>query len=335
MESPSCLLPGDQMTIHLSTDTIEVQITPNRGADITRLIHRPTGINVFAESPTGDVTNSQSSWSDSMTQWINGYPGGWQVLLPNAGPERQWEGAHQGFHGEASLASWAVREQTADRCELDTSLLTAPIHVHRTVTVKQSRLTVIDRISNLSPQPTAFRLCQHPAFGHHFLDESSYLVTTAGRFIADSDNPGSLARPNATGAPTDILPSGPLPNSVSLPGPGSGDSLFGALTEFVPEGGRDQNASVTFVSPTKQLAATVSWDAAVFPYTWFWIEANAMQTWPWFQRLYSVAVEPANILPGSGFGPAGYERGGPGTTLDAGETLTSEVSISLDPHPSH
>jgi hypothetical protein len=194
---------------------------------------------------------------------------------------------------------------------------------------------VTDRITNLSPQPTTFRLCQHPAFGHHFLDDASYLLTTAGRFIADAESPGSMVSPNATGAPTDVLPPGRLPGAVSLPGPGSGESLFGALCEFVPVGEKDQSVSVTFVSPTKNLAATLSWDANVFPYTWFWIEANAMPTWPWFQRLYSVAVEPATILPGSGPGPDGYERGGLGTPLDAGQTLTSEVSITLDAHTSN
>lgn len=320
------------MSIRLGTETLEVHITPERGADITRLIHRPTAINVFAESPTGNVTNSQSAWSDSMTHWINGYPGGWQMLLPNAGPERQWEGVSQGFHGEASLASWAVSSQTDSQCDMETSLLTSPLHVHRTVRAEGSRLTVTDRITNLSPLPATFRLCQHPAFGHHFLDDSSYLVTTAGRFIADAESPGSLAQQNATGKPTDILPLGPVPHSVSLPGQASGHSLFGALTEFGPAGENNHHASVTFVSPTKHLAATVAWDANVFPYSWFWIEANAMATWPWFQRLYSIAVEPANILPGTGPGPNGYQRGGPGTTLRGGETLTSEVSITLEPH---
>lgn len=329
------LSPGDPMTIRLSTETIEVHVAPERGADIVRFIHRPSGINIFSESPTGDVTNTTSAWGDSMTHWINGYPGGWQILLPNAGPERHWEGVSQGFHGEASLASWTIQEQSAQHCELETSLLTAPLRVHRTVTVIESRLTVTDQITNLAPQPTTFRLCQHPAFGPQFLDDASYLVTTAGRFIADAENPGSMALRNATGAPAQVLPTGPFPHTVSLPGPGSGNSLFGALTEFVPVGEENQNTSVAFVSPTRNLAATISWDASVFPYTWFWIEANAMPTWPWFQRLYSVAVEPANTLPGSGPGPDHYERGGPGTTLDAGKTLSSVVSISINAHTSH
>lgn len=317
------------MAIELSTDVIAVQITPERGADITQLIHRPTGINVLAQSPTGKVTNTHASWSDSKAQWLNGYPGGWQLLVPNASTEREWDGVIQGFHGEASLATWTVLSHAVDHCELETYLLTAPLHLHRTITVTESRLSVTDRITNLSPESTTFRLCQHPAFGQDFLGEGSYLVTTAGRFIADAENTGSLAEPNATGAPADVLSPGPVTHSVSLPDPGSGDSLAGVLTEFEPAGDDDPPVSVTFVSPSAKLAATLSWDHHVYPFAWVWFEANTKPTWPWFGRLYALAIEPANMMPGSGPAPGGYERGGEGTTLDPGQTLTSQVDVSL------
>lgn len=323
------------MAIELISDTLKVLITPERGADITQLIHRPSKINVFAESPTGKVVNSHAAWSDSKTHWLNGYPGGWQVLVPNAGTEREWDGVTQGFHGEASLASWTVLSQTTDHCELETHLLTAPLHLHRTIAVTQSRLSVIDRITNLSPQATTFRLCQHPAFGDHFLGDGSYLLTTAGRFIADAENTGSLAEPNATGAPAEVLSPGPVPRSVSLPSPGSGDSLAGVLTEFEPHGDNNVTTSVTFVSPRRHLSATLSWEPHIYPYAWVWFEANTAAAWPWFGRLYSLAIEPANMMPGSGPAPGGYERGGPGTTLLPAQTLSSEVSITLSDISSH
>lgn len=321
------------MAIQLSTETIEVRITPERGADITQLIHRPSGINVFAQSPTGKVTNSRAGWSDSKAQWLNGYPGGWQLLVPNASTEREWDGVVQGFHGEASLATWTVLSETVDHCELETYLLTAPLHLHRNIAVSQSRLMVTDRITNMSPEPTTFRLCQHPAFGQDFLGEGSYLLTTAGRFIADAENTGSLAEPNATGAPTDVLSPGPVPHSVSLPNPGSGDSLAGVLTEFQPASDADPGATAIFVSPSTHLVARLSWDPQVYPFAWVWFEANTKSTWPWFGRLYSLAIEPANMMPGSGPAPGGPARGGLGTTLDPAQTLTSEVGITLSTMP--
>ena len=317
------------MSINLTNESIEVTITPDRGADITRLVDRETGIQVFAESPTGLVTRSATSSGSSLVQWISGYPGGWQILVPNAGTEREWAGVTQGYHGEASLAKWDIRSFKPDRLEVETYLLTAPLHITRTVTIKGQLLSVVDRITNQASQPTSFRLCQHPAFGDDFLDDSSYLEIAARRFLADGENPGSLVARDQTGTPEEVFKPGPRATTVLLPGPGSGESLSGAFTEFPTQSDGSTTTSVTFVSPNKGLSARLSWDTNIYPHAWFWIEANATPTWPWFRRLYSVAVEPSNVLPGSGGSQAGLERGGPGTTLEGGETLTSEVTLEL------
>lgn len=318
------------MSINLTNDALEVTITPERGADITRLVDKGSGTQVFAKSPTALVTSATAVRGSSLVQWISGYPGGWQVLVPNAGPEREWAGVTQGYHGEASLATWAIRSFRLDRLELETYLITAPLYVKRTVSISGKVLSVVDQVTNQAPQATSFRLCQHPAFGSNFLDGSSYLEITAGRFLADAENPGSLVAGNQTGTPREVLKPGPQAATISLPGPGSGESLSGAFTEFPLQSNGSTTTSVTFVSPNKWLSARLSWDTKVYPHAWFWIEANATPTWPWFQRLYSVAVEPSNVLPGFGVAQAGLERGGPGATLAAGETLTSEVTIELN-----
>lgn len=320
------------MTVRLSNTVIDVTIKPERGADITRMIHKPTCIQVFAESPTGQVTNSRSSWGDSLINWIDGYPGGWQVLIPNAGAEREWGGITQGYHGEASLAAWTVVSQQETFCELETFLLTAPLHLRRAIEIKGPLLTVSDRITNLSPDETQFRFCHHPAFGHHFLDEFSYLDISAGLFIADTDDPGTLASPHSSGKLSNFLPQGPRENTATLPGPHSADSLVGALVELTPDRDGDPTVSATLVSPTKGLSARLSWDATVFPYAWVWIEAHAKKTWPWFQRMYAVAIEPANSLPGEGVSPTGHLRGGHGASLAPGATLTTNVSLFLEAH---
>ena len=317
------------MSIKLTNESIEVAITPDRGADITRLVDRETGIQVFAESPTGLVTRSATSSGSSLVQWISGYPGGWQILVPNAGTEREWAGVTQGYHGEASLAKWDIRSFEPHRLEVETYLLTAPLYIARTVSINGQLLSVVDRITNQASQPTSFRLCQHPAFGDHFLDGSSYLEVAARRFLADGENPGSLVAQDQTGTPEEVFKQGPHSTTISLPGPGSGESLSGAFTEFPPQRDGSTTTSVTFVSPNTGLSARLSWDIKIYPHAWFWIEANGTPTWPWFQRLYSVAVEPSNVLPGSGESQAGLERGGPGTTLEGGETLTSEVTLEL------
>src|SRR6478609_9579193 len=102
---------GADMPIILTSDALEATITPERGADIVQVVDRATATPLFAQAPPGPVAPGPAR--DSMAQWLRGYPGGWQLLIPNAGLEREHDGARQGFHGEAALATWTVLAQDA------------------------------------------------------------------------------------------------------------------------------------------------------------------------------------------------------------------------------
>ncbi|KRC59259.1 hypothetical protein ASE14_15975 [Agromyces sp. Root81] len=308
------------MAITLTNDALEVRVAPERGADIVQLIDRTTGTPVLAESPTGRVTSTGPFTGDSMANWLNGYPGGWQLLAPNAGPEREHDGVRQGFHGEAALARWTVLERDAASCELETSLLTAPLHLHRKVALDGAELSVVDTITNLSPDPTSTRLVQHPAFGSPFLDGDSFLVASAHTLLTDADAPGTLAPADASGPPDSLIAAGPMPRSIRLPAPGSGASLFAALTDF-------ESPEATFYSPNRGFGIRVAWDARVFPHAWLWMEANAGSGWPWFRRLYAIAVEPANVLPGAG-AVDGRLRGTSGVEILPGEHITTSTTLT-------
>ncbi|WP_457101385.1 DUF4432 family protein [Microbacterium sp. P5_E9] len=316
------------MAITLRSASLEVRVTPERGADIAQIVDRVTDTPLLSVSPTR-LARSVSTPADSMAAWIQGYPGGWQLLAPNAGPERTHDGVRQGFHGEASLAIWDVLAQDASSCELETHLLTAPLHLRRVVTLAADTLTVSDTVTNLSPDPVWTRLVQHPAFGAPFLDEDSYLVPGAGTIVTDADAPGSMAGTDVVGPPQEVLPEGPVGGSIRLPGSGSGASLFGALTDFT-------DAGVLFASPRRGFGIRLRWNRDVLPHAWIWIEANAGAGWPWFRRLYAVAVEPANVLPGDDDAAiGGHRRGGPGTEIPPGESVTMTVTLTREPlHPS-
>jgi hypothetical protein len=306
--------------ITIRSDALEATITPERGADIVQVVDRASGTPLLAESPTGLVGSSTGATPDSMTGWLRGYPGGWQLLVPNAGPEREHDGARQGFHGEASLATWEVLAQSETSCALETSLLTAPLRLRRSVSIDGDALTVSDEIENLSPDTVETRIVQHPAFGAPFLDGESYFLTSAAKIVTDADAPGTLAGADIIGIPQEVLEEGPEPGSIRIPAPGSGASLFAALTEFAaPE--------VTFCSPTRELAVRLAWDSSILPHAWLWIEANAGRGWPWFRRLYAIAIEPANVLPGEGGTPA-HPRGGNGTRIPAGHTIGLTTSLT-------
>ena len=72
----------------LRTGDIEAVILPDKGADIYSLTDRRTGVDVLFKSPWG--RRSAGPWpraASSMQRWVEAYPGGWQVLLPNGGDE--------------------------------------------------------------------------------------------------------------------------------------------------------------------------------------------------------------------------------------------------------
>ncbi|MFV0428917.1 MAG: DUF4432 family protein [Arachnia sp.] len=313
------------MTMLLSSADLEVIVAPERGADILQVTDRRTGTGVLAQSPTG-LSRPSLGTSDSMTAWLRGYPGGWQFLVPNAGPERVHDGVSQGYHGEAALTQWSVLTQSPAACTLQTYLASAPLRLHRHISVVGPHLVVTDTLENTSPDPVSTRMVQHPAFGEQFLNEDSYVIVGAKTLITDAQAPGTMARAGRVGTPAEILGTGPVPGSIAVPGPGSGSSLFAAFADL------ESAPSAILASPRHGFAMKLEWTATSFPYAWFWIEANATSGWPWFRRLYAVAVEPANILPGEG--PAGgYQRGGDGISIAAEAKFTTTTRLSRQDLP--
>lgn len=310
------------MPITLSSSMFEVTITPERGADIVQIVDCATGIPTLSVSPTADATTPSAFGADSMTQWITGYPGGWQFCTPNAGPERLHDGVLQGYHGESALSSWEVLASNDSTAELVARLITAPLELNRRIDVTDGGLTVVDTVRNLSEDAVSARLLQHPAFGTPFLDEFSYLVTDAGILLTDGTAPGTLTGADVSGRPDELLSAGPVPNSVMLPGPGSRQALFGALAGFPVV-----DPSVLFASPTHGFGMELSWRREDYPVAWLWMEANAGSGWPWFRRMYAMAVEPGNTLPGEDASTSELTRGGNGTVLTGGGRFVSTVRM--------
>ena len=104
------LSPGPTATLILSNNDLRGQRSCRRkGADIYALADRRTGVDVLFKSPWG--TRSPGPWlraASSMERWVEAYPGGWQVLLPNGGDECVEQGVTWGYHGEAALVPWTV-----------------------------------------------------------------------------------------------------------------------------------------------------------------------------------------------------------------------------------
>ena len=158
-------------------------------------------------------------------------------------------------------------------------------------------------MTNLSPDPVQTRIVQHPAFGAPFLDDESYLVARRGTIVTDADAPGSLASADARRhAAAMSFP----PDRVAGQHPSSRSRLrvhrcSRALTDFA-------DAEVHVLQPdAADSRVRLRWDGERSAARLVLDRGERRTGWPWFRRLYAVAVEPANVLPGEG-GSAGATR---------------------------
>jgi Domain of unknown function (DUF4432) len=291
-------------SLWITSDQLLVEVRPGKGADITSITDRATGIDVLARAPWGrpDLATARST-GDSQLDWLARYGGGWQQLIPNAGAERVVGGVRRGYHGEAAIVGWEVLAADRDGAVMATDLITAPLHLTREVRVTGPALTVTQTIRNTCAEPLPVMWVEHPGFGAPFVDEHCTLTTGARSIVTDAQAPGNLLAADTWSA----FPHATLAGQVQttdlreVPGPGSGRSVFGCLSDFT-------GSWFEIDSPAAGFGIRVEWDAAVLPHAWFWQECHATGGFPWHRRAYVIAVEPANVLPGDP-SPGCAERG--------------------------
>ena len=306
--------PVEELTVlTLRTGDIEAVILPDKGADIYSLTDRRTGVDVLFKSPWG--RRSAGPWpraASSMQRWVEAYPGGWQVLLPNGGDECVEQNVTWGYHGEAALVPWQVLQAGETAATLETRLFTVPLHVRREFTLCGAVLRLTETVTNDSPQELEVMWIHHPAFGAPFLEHGCLLSAGCASVLADHEAPGTLLAPasehrwpharDVSGGPLDLR---------AIPGPDEPRSVLAYLGDFT-------SGYFAITNPRLRLGAGLRWPLEVFPRAWLWQEVHAGEGWPWYQRAYAVAVEPASTIPGHGMGTA-RAQGYPGVRFAAGQ----------------
>ncbi len=312
-------MPPEHERLRLLSDELEVVVLPRKGADIYAIVDRASGIDVLFKSPWGWCDpDTLPPTGDSQQDWLARYPGGWQQLVPNAGPERRVRGVSRGFHGEAATTPWHVQSRTGSSAVLATRLPDEALSLTRTLVLEGPTLTLSDTVRNDSAEPTEVMWVQHPGFGAPFIDGSCRLDFGAGTLISDAEAPGTaFAQDRSFDVSADAVTD--FSRDVrSVPGPGSRSSAFGALTDF-------SSGWFSIDSPNAGFGIRVDWDAAVFPHAWFWQECHASSGPPWFGEAYVIAVEPANVLPGDP-SPGCSDRGR-SPVLTPGESWVGRISV--------
>jgi hypothetical protein len=298
----------------LRNSDVAVTILPDKGADIYALADRRTGVDVLFKSPWG--VRSPGPWlraASSMERWVEAYPGGWQVLLPNGGDECVEQGMTWGYHGEAALVPWQVQHAGETAAALETRLFSVPLRLLREFTLSGPVLRLTETVTNESATELEVMWIHHPAFGAPFLERGCLLSAGCASVLADHEAPGTLLAPGSAHPwPHARTGAGDALDLRVIPGPDEPRSVLAYLGDFT-------SGCFAITNPRLRLGVGLRWPLETFPAAWLWQEVMAGQGWPWYRRAYAVAVEPASTIPGHGMSTA-RARGHPGIRFAAGQT---------------
>ena len=297
-------LDRDLEIIIIENDLISVSVFPEKGAEIVSLIYKPKDLDVLWKAPwkVRKPNSGLPGLTDSATVWLEHYGGGWQEIFPNAGDECEYKGVTLSFHGEASLLPWSYEiiensEKQASVC-FTVDLFRSPFQLKRVMTIKKGDpiLLLSERVTNLANQTMEFAWGHHPAFGTPFLNENCKVDCGAKLIEADDryDPASNFLQPaDEWSWPFIQNKEGEIVDIGCMPPPNSGVSCLAYLKDF-------SEGWYAITNQELEFGVGFVWPKEIFPYAYFWIEANASPGFPFYGRAYTVAIEPFSSFPGQG-----------------------------------
>ncbi len=318
--------------VKLENDKVAITILPDKGADIYQWIHKGTGVDVMWKSPWGlrkPGAGIPTSFDSSVT-WIEWYPGGWQVLFPSGGGPCHYKGVELSFHGEASSMFWDVADLGSNEHEawvrLTTTLARSPFTLTRDIVLDKDATSFLlhETVRNDAGEPMDYVWGHHPAYGAPFLSEDCRIDTNARTLRADDvyDPPACPWTPGTVYRWPTTERDGATADLSVVPGIGEARGSMGYLEDF------DEIAWYGITNTRLGIGAGLAWRSEDFPYAWFWQELHASPGFPWYKRVYVMAIEPSTTNVGQGL-VAAIEKNGSHRTLQPGESRTAEIRAVL------
>lgn len=307
-------MQNELLSIH--NDHLYVDIAPTIGADIRRISRVGKNENLLLETRWGGSEANRCSCSDvSEEHFLTHYAGGWQLMIPNAGFPSLGPNGNVGYHGEAWSRAWEVLNQEPSSVSLRTMLTTSPIVIQRTVSLRKKTLEVTDEVSNSSGENIEFIWGNHPAFSTLLIDETTEVFINAQALeIAESTLP---------------IVVGELPAFLQK----RGDEVYlnNLLTEpysFLGFATKFKKGRASILSHKNLLRLDLSWDCAIFPHAWLWIENTRIAEKPWNSSVRTLAIEPCSTKTNMGLAES-LKSPGNVVSLKARESKSSSLFLEL------
>ncbi len=311
----------------LENQKLRITILADKGTDIYEFLYKPMDIDFMWRSPMGlrNQRNFVPSSGSKNGFWYDYYEGGWQDILPSAGPTCTYKGAEFGFHGESSIMPWnfKVIEDTPDRVSVLfwVRMYRSPFYVEKLISLEDGKavLTINEKVINEAKESIHLVWGHHPTLGRNFLNEHCVIDTDAQRINSMPDFEFETQRmPKGKSYPWPVGKdkSGKKIDFSKIPSPynKTADMLY-----------MDQlkNGWFTVTDLKKEIGFGIVWPVKVFPYLWMWQVCGGLSGYPWYGRTYNMALEIFTSLPG--FGVSDAVENGSAVLLLPGEELSAEL----------
>lgn len=321
-------------TVVLENEILRVTVLADKGTDIVEFLHKPSDTDFMWRSPLGlrpaGLFNPTSYPAGGA--FGDRWPGGWPEVFPAGGSPSTYKGAEFGQHGEVSTVPWEfqVVEDTPQRIAVKFWVRTyrTPFYLEKTLWMESGKGVLgLDELAlNEGGEEMQLIWGHHPTFGPPFLSDKCRVDTPATRVLSAPNVPISRVPPGAEmswpmatgvdGQPVDL-------RHVPPPSSRTNDMLF--LTGF-------NEGWYGLTNTERKVGVGMAWDPEVFPWLWYWLEAQGLSGYPFYSRTYAFALEPwtSQVIWGDGTpGFAGALNNGTAITLGVGRSLnTSLVAVA-------
>jgi galactose mutarotase-like enzyme len=283
-------------SVVLESDELRVVVLPDKGAEIHRLVHRESGVDVLFHGPWGlrppGAPPLEGSGDD---QFMWNYAGGWQELFPSVNESCAYRGRRIPFHGEVATLPWEheVVSDDSDRLaevRFTTRCRNTTFELERSLRVDDatSALEIESVATNVGDEPAHFVWGQHCVLGAPLVEEGSRLELPARTIVTRPElwepETAALAPGQREAWPHARLRDGGWTDLREIPGPErrSHDDIYVG----------DLAATWLAVSnPRNGLTFRLEWEPAALAWVVLW-QAYGGADAPPLTGSYALGVEP-------------------------------------------
>ena len=308
--------------LQLSTDELSAEIIPGLGGTIMSLTRRADAAALLWATPWGPPHSGASAVpGTSEAQMFDSLVGGWQTLFPNGGDSVSMHGVEWGYDGEARI-TWLDWEFTGSSIRMTGRLIRAPFEITKIISMRGSEVTVGETVRNMAKEPIETMWGSQLMLGGTLLGPETVVDAAAAVVRPDPDvslgaNYDDLMPWPRSHGPENMI------NLRLVPGPDAEETRLAYLSDF-------SQPLITVSRPSHRIAIDIEWDASVFPYVWYAMEAGGRTGFPWYRAGYFLSLTPCTSWPAHGVHEA--RRVSSSTVLiDTGEVLTSYVTLRVQP----